>query len=226
MYGVTLRQYLPHSSYYVGVAGPGSRRNISVFLGGTSDFTKYLPTSTNLTLCSKREHSGESVWGYQGACASEADEAEFRLEVSEIFGPWHKKSHRLCCCRSFHLHLPGSCTWFAERTGITSSVLPRLQIRAKTATKKNNPWLWLHKGPCFPRALLKGTQVSPADALTAWGRLFWLGTAGMPGALPVYDFNANEAAEKAPVSHNTVLAMTGGQGRGKTRVPGQPFRRK
>lgn len=48
----------------------------------------------------------------------------------------------------------------------------------------------------------------------------------MPGALPVYDFNANEAAEKAPVSHNTVLAMTGGQGRGKTRVPGQPFRRK
>lgn len=84
MYGVTLRQYLPHSSYYVGVAGPGSRRNISVFLGGTSDFTKYLPTSTNLTLCSKREHSGESVWGYQGACASEADEAEFRLEVAEI----------------------------------------------------------------------------------------------------------------------------------------------
>lgn len=71
------------------------------------------------------------------------------------FGPWHKKSHRLCCCRSFHLHLPSSCTWFAERTGITSSVLPRLQIRAKTATKKNNPWLWLHKGwavfqgPCW-----------------------------------------------------------------------------
>lgn len=62
MYGVTLRQYLPHSSYYMGVAGPGSRRNISVFLGGTSDFAKYLPTTTNLTLCSKESTVGK-VYG-------------------------------------------------------------------------------------------------------------------------------------------------------------------
>lgn len=75
MYVVALRQYLSHSSYHMGVASPGSRRNISVFLGGTSGFTKRLLVSTNLTPCRKREHGGENVWDYQKACVSEADEA-------------------------------------------------------------------------------------------------------------------------------------------------------
>lgn len=39
----------------------------------------------------------------------------------------------------------------------------------------------------------------------------------MPGALPAYDFNANEAVEKAPVSHNTAVAMTAESGRGKNK---------
>lgn len=40
----------------------------------------------------------------------------------------------------------------------------------------------------------EGAQVSPADVLTARGRLCWLGMAGMPGALPAYDFRGGKGS--------------------------------
>lgn len=39
--------------------------------------------------------------------------------------------------------------------------------------------------------------------------------AGSPGAPPAHDFNTNEAGEKAPVSHNTEVAMGNAWASGK-----------
>lgn len=113
--------------------------------------------SSPLTLLyAVREHGGGNVRGWTRKLAW-LKQMKLWVSVGDVsdFAPWHKKSHGLHGGRSFCLCLPSSCTWFEDGAGITSSVLPRPQIRAKTTTKKNNPQLGLHKrqavfqGPCW-----------------------------------------------------------------------------
>lgn len=85
------------------------------------------------------------------ACVSEADEAlNFSWRYQRFRTMTQEKSPAVLLQK-----FPFALAWFLHLAGITSSVLPRPQIRAKTATKKNNPWLRLHKGwavfwgPCW-----------------------------------------------------------------------------
>lgn len=111
MYTVAQRQHVHHSSYHMGVASPGSRRNISVFLGGTNGFTKCLLKSTNLTLCSKRAWWGKCTGLDQKACMAEADEAlsfswrcqRFRTMTQEK--PWAAWRQKFLFVLAQFLHL-------------------------------------------------------------------------------------------------------------------------